>query len=314
MEEKVTIYSVHSQKGGVGKSSIALAIAGWASYEKKHKSLVIDCDLTGSSLIDLFGNSHKESKKTRDYFLNDLFLSQPFDFEKYGDDIDKLFFLPFPSCEDAFYIPSSPIRNEIKKIAGLISQEEKLHYFQSRMEDIIQQCKIKGVKDIVIDNPPGLFGLSSAMLNLQLSDDYKRKIILATSPEPMDYKAMFPSFASYRIEKNVRDINEHYFFVNKVSAKQWRDPIFVWQSIFDNLIKEDAFPDFARTNDAKIIKDTVEDIKKRIEKEGAGSLPFIEEFDSCDIIRTIGNITHSKVIPETGLSKWCLSIKESLFR
>ncbi len=49
------LYTIHSQKGGVGKTSIALAIAGFGAIYHNVKSLIIDADLTGTSLVDVPG-------------------------------------------------------------------------------------------------------------------------------------------------------------------------------------------------------------------------------------------------------------------
>lgn len=49
------LYTIHSQKGGVGKTSIAIAIAGFAAIIHQKKALIIDADMTGVSLFDMQG-------------------------------------------------------------------------------------------------------------------------------------------------------------------------------------------------------------------------------------------------------------------
>ena len=80
------IYSIHSQKGGVGKTSIALAIAGFEAVFNGKKVLLIDADLTGTSIkevIDRKGNS--EGKGQHKYvYINGLLLAVPNEFVFWG--------------------------------------------------------------------------------------------------------------------------------------------------------------------------------------------------------------------------------------
>ncbi len=73
------IYTIHSQKGGVGKTSIAIAIAGLAAIWQGKNALIIDADLTGTSLIDLPGwaNSEGHPKSEEPTYINKLILASP---------------------------------------------------------------------------------------------------------------------------------------------------------------------------------------------------------------------------------------------
>jgi hypothetical protein len=44
------IYSIHSQKGGVGKTSVALALASIMAKGYNKKVLIVDADMTGTSI------------------------------------------------------------------------------------------------------------------------------------------------------------------------------------------------------------------------------------------------------------------------
>ncbi len=55
------IYSIHSQKGGVGKTSIALAIAGFEAVFNNKKVLLIDADLTGTSIKEIVKSKKNKS-------------------------------------------------------------------------------------------------------------------------------------------------------------------------------------------------------------------------------------------------------------
>jgi len=73
------IYTIHSQKGGVGKTSIAIAIAGFASILHDKNALIIDADLTGFSLFDVRGWAGDE----KPVYFNDVILATPPDFARY---------------------------------------------------------------------------------------------------------------------------------------------------------------------------------------------------------------------------------------
>ena len=48
------IYSVESRKGGLGKTTIALNLSK-ALIDKRYDVLLIDCDITGTSVIEVAG-------------------------------------------------------------------------------------------------------------------------------------------------------------------------------------------------------------------------------------------------------------------
>ncbi|GAH39136.1 unnamed protein product [marine sediment metagenome] len=97
INQKVIIYTIHSQKGGAGKTSIAIAIAGLSRIFHKRKTLIIDCDLTGTSIIDLFWGVDKNNKAKENFkYLNSLLLASPSVFNRYKNngknDIEKKYF------------------------------------------------------------------------------------------------------------------------------------------------------------------------------------------------------------------------------
>jgi cellulose biosynthesis protein BcsQ len=88
VNQKIKVYTIHSQKGGAGKTSIAIAIAGLSCILHKQKTLIIDCDLTGTSIIDLFYGVDKNNKaKENIKYLNSLLLATPSVFNKYENNL-----------------------------------------------------------------------------------------------------------------------------------------------------------------------------------------------------------------------------------
>ena len=85
VNQKIKVYTLHSQKGGAGKTSIAIAIAGLSCILHKQKTLIINCDLTGISIIDLFYGVDKNNKaKENIKYLNSLLLATPSVLNKEG--------------------------------------------------------------------------------------------------------------------------------------------------------------------------------------------------------------------------------------
>lgn len=312
-KQKVRIYTIHSQRGGVGKTSLAVAIAGWSSSKHKLKTLIIDCDLTGTSLIDLFWKCDTKQQNHKEiHYLNRLLLASPIAFSGYEKgDMESTFYLTVPNCKNLYYIPSSPVLKDIRSIVALISQENMLHFFQSRMTDILSLVVKNEVKTIIIDNPPGLFGLSRAMINLEISseDNWEKKALFITTSDRIDYRAMLASFSEYWEEKKQPNkpktgVGDFDFLLNKFSGKKFREPVFAWQAILDDLKGPNPFPDERSVNEK-----TVGEIESRLKKIGAGACPFVDGFDMGYIIMTIERLVNNKSRPGE-MGKWCEIVKE----
>jgi len=314
VNQKIKVYTIHSQKGGAGKTSIAIAIAGLSCILHKQKTLIIDCDLTGTSIIDLFYGVDKNNKaKENIKYLNSLLLATPSVFNKYENnnknDIEKKYFHKIGDYNDLYYIPSSPILEDIQEIAGLVSQEDKLHYFQSRMEDSLELFTNRGIKTIIIDCPPGLFGLSSAMLKISDPEKYDKRSLFITSSDPTDYRSLIPSYSDYFSDiRHNKQINNSKFIFNKCVIGKNRDSVFLLSEIFNNLSRGTTFPD-RRTIKIEVL----EEIKDSLKKHGPNVLPFIEGFDMFDIISSIQALEKNKgETPSGSMKKWCHGIKELL--
>jgi len=177
------------------------------------------------------------------------------------------------------------------------------------MEDSLKLFINKGIKTIIIDCPPGLFGLSSAMIEISDQDKYDKRSLFITSSDPTDYRALIPSYSDYCSKiRNNRQINNPKFIFNKCVIKKNRDPVFLLHKIFENLKRERTFPD-GRTIKIEVLNEIEESLKKH----GPNVLPFIEGFDMFDIISSIQALEKNKgETPSGSMKKWCNGIKELL--
>jgi len=217
------IYSIHSQKGGVGKTSIAIAIAGFEAIFNHKKVLLIDADLTGTSIKDILRREKKKSEKNplTYTFNNKLILAAPDTFEK-----NTPIFAPKKGADSSFglskfynkseiepkiyFSPSSPLYEDILEIIPLISQEDYLHFFRHRFEDIIVAAMNEGFEIIIIDLPPGFYGLSKNICDMMF-DQIINKIEKDDdrNPEPTRMDKLFNSVQS----NSEKTIESHVIFV-----------------------------------------------------------------------------------------------------
>ncbi len=215
------IYTVHSQKGGVGKTSIALALAGISGVRGK-KTLLIDADMTGASISDVPGMECQLDDSSKRF--NDLILAKPNEFMRVTaiwpapkNNEDTILTLQF--CQKlaghdcVYFIPSSARSEDVETMVPLISQEDHLHFFRHRIEDTLAAAIRSGFQTIILDHSPGLFGFSKTALQMSLEwglpqdkNDHRLRHLLNGKPpkpslqallvssfEPHDYKAVLVS-------------------------------------------------------------------------------------------------------------------------
>jgi cellulose biosynthesis protein BcsQ len=313
----IAIYSIHSQKGGVGKTSLSLAIAGFSAFFKNNKTVIIDADLTGTSIIDLFCNDYKthiQIDNINKYYFNDLILASPYFindllYKSKAQTIENLFCFKIPSDDNIYFMPSSPILSSITKVIPLISQEDYLGFFSKRMDDIIKYLIKEGFESIIIDHPPGLFGISKSDIHLlsNKSKDYNASILLVTTPDPTDYRALIPSYSElFEHKKITKDLKKNIFF-NKYVEK---DPIDDLQKMFKDL-KTKNFPDSRATHKhlSEIIKDFEDKI---IAGKGLLGAPLISNIDMKNIIPTIKRLKTAKLSESGIMNNWCHQIGTGL--
>ena len=174
------LYTIHSQKGGGGKTGIALAIAGLAAFGHDKTTLIIDADMTGTSLADAdLPSENKQagrllrSGKKKKYF-NDLVFAIPPDFTSYtpihvnnARDKAKKALEPFlweivSSDKKVFVMPGDSRARAVQRAVPFLSQEYHVHFFRHRLEKIIASSILAGFEVVIVDHSPGLYGISKS--------------------------------------------------------------------------------------------------------------------------------------------------------
>jgi len=344
------IYTIHSQKGGIGKTSIAIAIAGFAAIFHNKNALIIDADLTGTSLLDVLESPSKEQPP----YFNELILAKPDQFAKFtpitSGELKKKshtnmshFYQKEPNYNKICYMPSSPHFDDILKIIPLISQEDYLHFFRHRLEDIIVTATMDQFEVIIIDHPPGLFGISTASLNMvldqfawDLTNEKDRPALtrleklyrvvsnksidksivahayLITTPDPSDYRALLPSFSlllkrNRKIEVFKNQDAKIDLILNKAmeTSKARFDPAMALNEIFKNVAN---FQD-----DRKVEPALIESLRARAKEVGALACGYVPNFAMASILPTIQSLKHKrdKEKEYLGMEGWCIQVGKS---
>ncbi len=220
-ETPFRLFTLHSQKGGVGKTSLAVGIACLESITRKAQTIIVDADLTGTSICDAFGlerGSPKQEKTSR-RFLNEILLADPDEClqllmshrraPKTFGALGKFILSSDDSRDDSPYLmQSNPDLGAVREMVPLLPQERHLHYFAQRLHQlVVALCRV-GFRTVILDLPPGLFGLSDAAMELASDgnlageiEDLKGvtwdapKSLLVTSNDKADYRAALLSAA-----------------------------------------------------------------------------------------------------------------------
>ena len=195
------LFSVESRKGGVGKTTIALNL-GVKLLEMGYKVLLLDCDITGTSISDCSENSiywkdvihvikknnNKEvvSVNLLDYFKNCYLVGKTESWIKSGDS-------PF-NTEKLNYIGSELYDDETLVIDPRVLMDELHSYWViSMLKEFANEFANYMPKKntaIIIDNSPGYVGLGRG-IHEWLSDlgpEYAR-FLLVSSLDEQDIKS-----------------------------------------------------------------------------------------------------------------------------
>lgn len=200
----ITLHVFCSAKGGVGKSTLAVAAAKLLA-EHGHECVLVDADLTGTSLADGLvlcapeverdaeGSPDVEKPPTGRYLTREETVRlrnlrgslswnsaqpsppPPFlnDALRYvGDDgsecqVKSLLWRHLDEDDKVKYLPSSPARRDIGVALGWLYEEEEFGWIQRMTWFFDGMCEqMPALTDVVVDLPTGLFGFAHQMLAL----------------------------------------------------------------------------------------------------------------------------------------------------
>lgn len=203
---EITIHAFSSVKGGVGKSTLAVACAKLLAQEYG-TCVLIDADMTGTSLADGLrlkapklqlhsdgtldleaargdefyapedvrqkrelrrarSDEEAASRKLPPVYFNDALLYQ-------HDDVNHecniaAMFWRHEREDRIFYLPSSSVRSDVVISMGWLYSPEYELRWQRRVAWLIDEMakRLPELRHVIIDLPPGVFGFTTAILGL----------------------------------------------------------------------------------------------------------------------------------------------------
>lgn len=216
MVGKLRCYSVHSVKGGVGKSTLSTAIA--TTLARRHRDVevyLVDMDLTGTSLgdalplaapswskgqVDLLrppdgshsreetiarierrqGGAH-EAELLEVPYLNDFLLRADADWSTSQDvRYEALCWRLDGGPDNLRVLPSSALPGDLQRIIPVIFDEEYAAFLEQRVEALLAALvPDSGERIVVFDTPPTIPGLSRSVISLGLRLGGETKLALA---------------------------------------------------------------------------------------------------------------------------------------
>lgn len=154
-----TVISVHSHKGGVGKTTIATAIAVELTLKEK-KVCLVDCDDEGPSLFNMLPFQHEPQKDV-------MFFVDWFDSDMKELPLEKIPKIPVEEKE-LYCIPGSFLSPDITRLDGMQRGEraKSANYLfcQDRITLLIKILGELGFQCVILDTGPGLAHLSMDVL------------------------------------------------------------------------------------------------------------------------------------------------------
>jgi len=154
-----------------------------AAIGEKKKTLIIDADMTGTSLADADPPPDGASQRVQARLLlrpdkkmkyfNDLVFSIPPDFTDYttlhvnnaktAEKALKLFLWEIDGSEGMIFVmPGNSSAQAVQSAVPFLSQENQVHFFRHRLEKIIASSILAGFEVVIVDHSPGLYGISKS--------------------------------------------------------------------------------------------------------------------------------------------------------
>jgi len=323
--EQFRLYTIHSQKGGVGKTALAIAIAGLESSIRKSKTLLIDTDITGTCIVDSIGS--KPTDFAEKSYFGDLLLANPDEFlrlitlprgrPKKGNRWRKswnkyLCPLPFRDKNKPGFdiLQSICTLSQLRDIIPSLAQEHYLHFYAERLHDILLAVAGLDYRTVILDLPSGLFGFSESAFNLAYDtyigedmqqvgvEKFKSRAIVVTTTGKAACRATFPLVRQLEKEFKWNSSNNEK---NSSGIEIWfnRIPYLSNQeSICRKEILKDSFKDLQdllavprrfgiRSKDVQEWSKAFHQKEQSIIESDGAVLPFISSFSTDKILHRL---------------------------
>ncbi len=186
--------AIHSHKGGVGKTTVALLLAKHAAITGL-KVCVVDFDFIGSGMTDLFALKKRPARFLDHFFQHD----DPYKFEidqllgRYTDsDMNGQELLVMFNRGEG--LPSENDSNLRDRMVGLMANESRYREIQSKSKILHRKLEETDVDLLIIDCHPGLGFVSGTIGALATLNVY------LTTPNRSDCLGLFKSLNAKQLD------------------------------------------------------------------------------------------------------------------
>ncbi len=210
-EKRLPIISIHSYKGGVGKSTVA-ALLG-ASAGKTRNVCLVDGDLMAPGLHFSLG------LEPRTMGVMDYLIGNAEDPDKSPDAGEVCY-----ECKPVFegladcrlhIVPGNPGFDKALDAQGYILADSRSGLVQARLEYMLSQLKQQFEFDLfIIDSPPSLFGMSAVIRSL--ADRHQGAQIFVSTPNKQDLSGSWKMLNA--MQRTQRDSARRAFILNRCRA------------------------------------------------------------------------------------------------
>ena len=265
----MNVFSVHSHKGGVGKTTFSLFLSKYLAQIKKEKTCLIDLDFQAQGLRSTYLRDNLQ------YDFSDFLLADEKEKKEIAvaipvkhQDMDNLYFIA------NLFKPGEGIETQLdilKKIYIKLVNEIYTGEIMDNLAELLKHLEKEGFKNIVIDDHPSLILLSEEIIK-----QVKTVPVFITTPNIVSFVGLF---------KNIIE-----------RADAWKLPLAELKIIFNRVPGKFGLPELLNTIDTFNISSEITPDEKLICSKikehflsGQNGLMFIEENEKIKGADTVIN-------------------------
>lgn len=280
----MNIYSLHSHKGGVGKTTFGLFFGKYLAQVRKEKTCLIDLDFQAQGLRDCYFRDEIKFDFA-DYLLVDEKGKKGI-VEKIPIQSRDFHHLTFIASHFKPQLDGQERMEILKKMYVKLANEIYTGEITDNLRDILKYLEKDGYKNIIIDDHPGL-----VLLSEQIIKQIKSTPVFVTTPNIVSFAGLFKNILERKDDWKLK-LPEIKIILN-------RAPAYFSLENLPGILEE-----FQKSPDAGISEKLVcGEIRKNL-LSGKNGLAVIKESDEIKNMDTVVN-------PKTLLS---LDVPEDLRR